>query len=1066
MDGTRIASFDLPVSTGDCFKDDEVGPILCYASFRRHDGQHSSNTAADGEHKMLCVLSNPTTLHIFDVLGDFNQSKQQGGSIGPSGHIIPLPFRARALFSLDYFGSDTCHGLLILRAPSDKEPVPTEVPFSPEGLSIPGTPRRYGGNVDNDLQLPPEPVRLNFQTDVFIEMEEDEVVPSLFSLCHPLDEIRPIAKIEADDTARSDLFTNVDERLLFVGSPRLFARHESHSADSAQTHTAPICVTYHETFKRHAIWTLTKAVEPVPPLPLWKTTGRGAWRTQVESEIGNATEEGSSKEGNEDMSHDNSSTYQEKEGFPTSFAEIYPDFTLSLLHEEKVGASPDGIHARKKVLRHAFLATDVFGTGDLTLCIVMPNHDDLNDQPSILRRFSLTVDSQKHGNPVHIGSVSTLPDISCISAQQIQSIPIPLASFSNAKEGTRPSSRFHSEDVNCRATDVLLLHKSSEDGANTTKLSILRSGHIHIGDLTLPQDMTTRNMQLTQVANTVGDRADIIFVDEDLETTTVRASTSLCVDASPITEIALRAVESSLTPLNPVEADDTSLSSAVLSLMMRSDCIALSQFIQMERSSPQTEDPHWYALTFVLLNILMGSDGSSNNSEAQETDSSPKSAWEELLQSDFHAVFSQGEGKLLFGESTLKSLTPPRAKISPHYSRYISILSSTKVALKRSPRDFTSDIFDSLHCLHEDSRLLSQSRGTRWTRQIGSMLLHVCEQNSPFMVDFEDHYRRLLGDSRCQSYACDLISYTNTYEPTRLSSIELSPCIMTCLDSMIHLGSEDFASEDAHYEMSGYGDMRSFGLNGTCSTSWTILRLFEALFNDTNADSRVVAVMIEEGLELRQLHDELPFGVSYPLIEAIHRCRLNPPQISTFSQSMSACLDHGVRTFYELIGRNDLAALSVKANYLPVRGHFKPEAKTNVEDPDKDGLVSIEDFSSMVFPEDNRVHEAAKLLRSSRTVFLRVPRPVEQSDHDFEKTKHEKLLLLCRRTIALPLGRGMLTLGTLNLESSEQLFIPNIVLAGRVPPTNSTLALGKSILLYVCNILTFYQQLMIIHRKT
>ncbi len=104
----------------------------------------------------------------------------------------------------------------------------------------------------------------------------------------------------------------------------------------------------------------------------------------------------------------------------------------------------------------------------------------------------------------------------------------------------------------------------------------------------------------------------------------------------------------------------------------------------------------------------------------------------------------------------------------------------------------------------------------------------------------------------------------------------------------------------------------------------------------------------------------------------------------------------------------------------------------------------MEDYSSMIFPEDNRVREAARLLGSSRPLFLRVPRPVELSDHEYERSKQEMLLLLCRRSIALPLGRGMLTLGTHTIQSAEQLLIPNIVLAGRVPPANGTLALDMS----------------------
>jgi hypothetical protein len=1031
MDGTRIASFNLPISPGDGFKDDE-GPILCWASFQRRLGRQT-HQESDGERKMLCMLSNPTTLHIFDVLGDFNLNKQQGSSIGPSGHTIPLPFRARALFSVDYFGTDNCHGLLILRAPSDREPVPAEVPFSPEGLSIPGTPRRYPGNdVEDELQLPPEPVRLNFQRDEFIDMEEDEAVPSLFSLCHPLDEIRPIAKNTSNKNDNANLFANVDERLMFVGSPRLFARHESHSAESAQTYVTPICVTYNSILKRHSIWSLTNAVEPIPALPLWRTTGRGAWRTDEKED---AMRESGSIGGSEDTSQADS-TDQREEGYPSSLADIYPDFTMNLLLEEEVGAShnPDSwmetkinMKTSKEANHNAFLATDEIGTGDLTLCIVMPNCDgEMSEEPSILRRFLLTAEAPHANNssPVCVSSVSVLDDILCISAQQIQSVPVPLAHFSSTKKGTRFSSRFHADDANTMSNDVLIVRKSNDKGIGSTKLSLSRSGSIYIGDLVLPSNVINADMMLVKVENTVGSRADINFIDSNCKTVTVRAFISLIVRKSPITEITLRAVESALVSLRSGEA---------LSLMIRSDCNALSQFIQSDSSCAKVEDCCWYSLTVVILNLLLGFEDSAISSEMRQESGSQKSAWEELLQSDFHAAFSQGEGKLLFGDSKLTSLKHSNVKLSPDIGRYIKMLSSTRIDL--GP-EHMHVIFDSLHILHEDARLVSQSRGGAWTRRLGSLLLHVCEQYSPFMTDYEDHYRRLLGDARCQdALPC------NTHTPARISRFELSPCIMTCLDSIIRCGTGD---SGAHFEVMGYIG-KNIDMNGACFTSWMVLQLFQALFNDnTDADSHLVITMLKEGInQSSQLQDELPISVSYPLMEAIRRCRLNPPHIADLTKSIGALSTNGVSSFYDLLGRTDLSALSTKASCPSVCTDV--DFRSNQDDPDKDGLVALEDYSSMVFPEDNRIREAARLLRCSRTLFLRVPRPVEQTDHEYERSKQEKLLLLCRRSIALPLGRGMITLGSYNIQSSEQLFMPNIVLAGRVPPTNGALALGECI---------------------
>ena len=206
-------------------------------------------------------------------------------------------------------------------------------------------------------------------------------------------------------------------------------------------------------------------------------------------------------------------------------------------------------------------------------------------------------------------------------------------------------------------------------------------------------------------------------------------------------------------------------------------------------------------------------------------------------------------------------------------------------------------------------------------------------------------------------------------------------------------------------------------------------------------DRESIMAMLDEGIyHSVQLQEELPTGVVLPLLEVLWRCRLDPPMVESTGGWPAAA--------YDLIGRNDLAQILSRSKGDSCRANNGGETTTPSQsstDPDNDGLVALEDFSSMIFPDDNRVREACRLLRSSHPIFLRVPRPPELSDHDYEKSKQERLLLLCRRSISLPLGRGMLTLGTLGpVSAGDQLLIPNIVLAGRVPPSNGTLALDMS----------------------
>lgn len=282
------------------------------------------------------------------------------------------------------------------------------------------------------------------------------------------------------------------------------------------------------------------------------------------------------------------------------------------------------------------------------------------------------------------------------------------------------------------------------------------------------------------------------------------------------------------------------------------------------------------------------------------------------------------------------------------------------------------------------------------------------------MLDFVDHYHRLLGGLRCNSSA----DVKPTEETKRISRFSIAPCIMTYLDSYPKLLIEP---EIASFGLQSYAEILNAGLHGTCSMTWLAVRTFDNLFNTSRGDSRrerdrkAVQILLEEGIyHSIQLHDELPLGILLPILEAIRRCRIDPPQPSerdAYQWPVAA---------YDLIGRKDLGELTASA---PTDDEANRPA--NFSEQDVDGLIALEDYSAMIYPRDNRIKEAARLLRSSRPLLLRVPRPVELSDHDYERTKQDKLALLCRRVIALSIGRGMMTVGTHNLVASEQVCLRN-----------------------------------------
>ena len=95
------------------------------------------------------------------------------------------------------------------------------------------------------------------------------------------------------------------------------------------------------------------------------------------------------------------------------------------------------------------------------------------------------------------------------------------------------------------------------------------------------------------------------------------------------------------------------------------------------------------------------------------------------------------------------------------------------------------------------------------------------------------------------------------------------------------------------------------------------------------------------------------------------------------------------------------------------------------------------------FQGDRRMNEVIRLLTSNKPNRIIVIRQPEDSDHDVETRKQSQLELECRRSTALPLARGMLTL---SVDSPERLMhevlpMPTISLLGRVPPSTATLQL-------------------------
>uniref|UniRef100_A0A7S4MEE8 Anaphase-promoting complex subunit 1 C-terminal domain-containing protein n=1 Tax=Odontella aurita TaxID=265563 RepID=A0A7S4MEE8_9STRA len=697
------------------------------------------------------------------------------------------------------------------------------------------------------------------------------------------------------------------------------------------------------------------------------------------------------------------------------------------------------------------------------------------------------------------------------------------------------------------------------------------------------------------LVNATGDRVDVICDNGEgggTKNVVVRAALSRSLAPwSPVAEAALSAVESALCygGLPGDENDAVALSDcsgARLALLLRSDCARLARAVSNDGhddgddSGPLVEDPGWAATAAILsdlfemaLSKLSGNDGDSGEHQAgsmceeehknEDDGALSGSAWDELLQSDFHTKYALGEGRCLLLERAqhgdhIDHSLPTRhasrrengrrsrgsevARLDPDetvpssvqfflcvvsedekgYGEGLPSKGSKEVGETESTIISSSNvaqaIFDSLHLLYEDSKLSRNTRGTTWIRPLGALLVRLCTKvgiaNSLsssgvggvfVMGDFIDHYHRDLGHAYLQDH-CPLedangserssIAMAAAAESVRssISTFTAPPCFFSWMDGLMngyyYSGAEDEEEGGESFIDKGqfYARMARNELNGVCSLTRVVHRFFSILFDDEEraaggsvhghtgssredemeidtpmdeeawkesdcaTDRNLVLAMIDEGLcQPSVLLDEFPTAVALPLMEALHRCRSDPPLDP---------LPDGVKwpnSAYSLINRSDI--VETRRKKVSDRDPVSSEGVSAIasghrshphgrDDPDRDGLVPLEHLSSMLFPEDDRVREAVRLLRSSRPIFLRVPRAPEVSDHDYERLKQERLLLLCRRVLAFPLGRGMSTIGTLPPETvtraAEPLPMPDLCLQGRVPPTNATLALDVS----------------------
>ncbi|KAK3835542.1 MAG: hypothetical protein J3R72DRAFT_494161 [Linnemannia gamsii] len=234
-----------------------------------------------------------------------------------------------------------------------------------------------------------------------------------------------------------------------------------------------------------------------------------------------------------------------------------------------------------------------------------------------------------------------------------------------------------------------------------------------------------------------------------------------------------------------------------------------------------------------------------------------------------------------------------------------------------------------------------------------------------------------------------------------------------------------------------------------CDLTRKITHFFTSLMKEETGDQSAVRAIVEERFTTTHL-DQLPFGISVPLREALWKCRNNPPRdMDSFALSF--------------IGRNDLAEL--RSNQMP--GYYIKLPAQDKDAPKRQDVATLckedtpqerenemestgteiteSEITSMRFGADMRIAETQRMLQSS--VMLKIQSKDEPglNEDDIRFAHQESLRKLAVRTLALPVGRAILTFGTMTRILTQRCPFPDITLAAKVLPVYGETAFDLSL---------------------
>ncbi|GMF12354.1 unnamed protein product [Phytophthora lilii] len=449
----------------------------------------------------------------------------------------------------------------------------------------------------------------------------------------------------------------------------------------------------------------------------------------------------------------------------------------------------------------------------------------------------------------------------------------------------------------------------------------------------------------------------------------------------------------------------------------------------------------------------------SKNDE-EMTDAAPSSSsFAVLCQSEFHDLY-QYEHAMLFATMDLPTVEP----VTSHRENWLGRMRIDELQVMK---EYVDLIFAGLHLLCEELKLsitLHQQR-LHLTHLLLEMALQL--ELKPFVTYYREDNCVLKREEFPTKADSGFRAQQNSHDDglLRFTTYGCVPDVIFWLQSKMTAkvsAAVAFPSLVDSLQPSSLSDVLFRHPEDPLRCTKALCQVYELIFSSSDADLphlpapqsnafRLMVYLTQDPIGAALSLDDLPVGLSFPIVQTIRQVKHHPPPFIT-------------EDICSFVGREDLSIASAEnlADHLSYSGvaqnQYQHDLEGKVENltahtedesrDDCDGLEEIISRSQPLFPFDQRMKEVARLLRSSRPLCLKLEKTPDLSDLDYAQQQQARLLLLCKRSMALSVARGMVTLGSFDVSTAQtqiwRLRIPALPLAGRKPPTNAVVELDLS----------------------